>query len=211
MDHEFEPNILIDKSTLVQPMRCFGRHALLARNKMEFVRNWFKYSYGVDTTRARCFAKQRIRNDTTNMVCVFCQSFRESSNVAMAPTKHRRPLGHSSRASSSLDSSSSSKGKSPKELEDFRNYLFKILREIYDDTGITRQAMHCLNILINHLFTILATEASHIMKSANRSTLTANDIQNAVRRILPGELQKHAVSEGTKAVAKFKSFYFHHE
>ena len=32
--------------------------------------------------------------------------------------------------------------------------------------------------------------------------LTAQDIQAAVRLVLPGELAKHAVSEGTKAVAK---------
>jgi histone H2B len=30
----------------------------------------------------------------------------------------------------------------------------------------------------------------------------AQDIQAAVRLVLPGELAKHAVSEGTKAVAK---------
>lgn len=46
-----------------------------------------------------------------------------------------------------------------------------------------------------------------------RMVLTKNDvaaqptveIQTAVRLILPGELAKHAVSEGTKAVTKFTS------
>lgn len=32
-----------------------------------------------------------------------------------------------------------------------------------------------------------------------------SEIQTAVRLILPGELAKHAVSEGTKAVTKFTS------
>ena len=32
------------------------------------------------------------------------------------------------------------------------------------------------------------------------------DIQAAVRLVLPGELAKHAVSEGTKAVAKARIF-----
>ena len=35
--------------------------------------------------------------------------------------------------------------------------------------------------------------------------LTVRDIQTAARLILPGELAKHAVSEGTKAVTKFTS------
>ena len=35
--------------------------------------------------------------------------------------------------------------------------------------------------------------------------ITREDVQNAVRVLLPGELAKHAVSEGTKAVTKFVS------
>ncbi|KAF0705850.1 histone H2B, partial [Aphis craccivora] len=36
-----------------------------------------------------------------------------------------------------------------------------------------------------------------------RSTITSREIQTAVRLLLPGELAKHAVSEGTKAVTKY--------
>ncbi|XP_076807036.1 uncharacterized protein LOC143450396 [Clavelina lepadiformis] len=126
----------------------------------------------------------------------------------MAPVKRPRSCNHSSTASSSSTGHTSKKGgKLKKGEEDFRNHLFKILKEIYVDTGITRQAMDVVNTLINYLFRTVASEASGIMVSSNRTTLTANDIQNAVRRVLPGELQKHAVSEGTKAVVKFKSFY----
>ena len=39
----------------------------------------------------------------------------------------------------------------------------------------------------------------------NRSTITSRETQTAVRLLLPGELAKHAVSEGTKAVAKYTS------
>jgi hypothetical protein len=38
-----------------------------------------------------------------------------------------------------------------------------------------------------------------------KPTLTSREIQTAVRLVLPGELAKHAVSEGTKAVTKFTS------
>jgi hypothetical protein len=34
---------------------------------------------------------------------------------------------------------------------------------------------------------------------------TSREIQTAVRLLLPGELAKHAVSEGTKAVTKYTS------
>ncbi|XP_039271889.1 histone H2B 1/2-like [Styela clava] len=106
-------------------------------------------------------------------------------------------------------SSGGSAGRAKKaEEECFRNNMYKVLKEIYDDTGITKQAMNIMNSLVNELFIAIATEAKRIMESGNRTTMTARDIQNAVKSILPGELEKHAVSEGTKAVAKFKSYTF---
>ena len=57
---------------------------------------------------------------------------------------------------------------------------------------------------INDIFEKIATEASK--SPANKKpTVTSREIQTAVRFILPGELAKHAVSEGTKAVTKFTS------
>ena len=38
-----------------------------------------------------------------------------------------------------------------------------------------------------------------------RSTITSREIQTAVRLLLPGELAKHAGSEGAKAVTKYTS------
>lgn len=90
--------------------------------------------------------------------------------------------------------------------ECFRNYIFKVLKEIYDDTGVTKAAMNIMNTFVNIIFHSLAIEAQKVMEAGGRSTLTARDIQNAVRNVLPGELEKHAVAEGAKAVAKFKSY-----
>ena len=36
-----------------------------------------------------------------------------------------------------------------------------------------------------------------------RLTVTAREVQTAARLILPGELAKHAISEGVKAVKKY--------
>ena len=38
-----------------------------------------------------------------------------------------------------------------------------------------------------------------------KNTLSSREVQTAVRLLLPGELAKHAVSEGTKAVTKYQS------
>ena len=51
----------------------------------------------------------------------------------------------------------------------------------------------------------IAAEASRLAHYNKRSTITSREIQTAVRLLLPGELAKHAVSEGTKAVTKYTS------
>jgi histone H2B len=54
-------------------------------------------------------------------------------------------------------------------------------------------------------FLQIATETSVLARYNKKPTVTSREIQTAVRLILPGELAKHAVSEGTKAVTKFTS------
>jgi len=55
------------------------------------------------------------------------------------------------------------------------------------------------------IFRRLMREASELASLNKRTTITSREIQTAVRLLLPGELAKHAVSEGTKAVTKFNS------
>ena len=51
----------------------------------------------------------------------------------------------------------------------------------------------------------IAGEAGKLVRYNKKGTLSSREIQTAVRLILPGELAKHAVSEGTKAVTKYTS------
>ena len=60
--------------------------------------------------------------------------------------------------------------------------------------------MHCMCL---DMFERIAAEASKLNKRSPLVGLTSRDVQTAVRLILPGELSKHAVSEGTKAVHKY--------
>ena len=60
-----------------------------------------------------------------------------------------------------------------------------------------------MNSFCNDVFEIIASEAAQIGRINKKSTLSSREIQTAVRLILPGELAKHAVSEGTKAVTKY--------
>ncbi|GMH75098.1 hypothetical protein TrLO_g12819 [Triparma laevis f. longispina] len=66
-----------------------------------------------------------------------------------------------------------------------------------------------MNSFINDTFEKIASEAGDettLVKKNGKSTLSSREIQTAVHLILPGELAKHAVSEGTKAVTKFSAY-----
>ena len=84
-------------------------------------------------------------------------------------------------------------------------YIYKVLKQVHPDTGISSKAMSILNSFINDIFEKIATETSQLARYTKKPTVTSREIQTAVRLILPGELAKHAVSEGTKAVTKFTS------
>ncbi|XP_016345953.1 histone H2B 3-like [Sinocyclocheilus anshuiensis] len=78
---------------------------------------------------------------------------------------------------------------------------------VYNPTNMGRRpdAMGIMNSFVNDIFERIAGEASRLAHYNKRSTITSREIQTAVRLLLPGELAKHAVSEGTKAVTKYTS------
>ncbi|CAJ0946372.1 unnamed protein product [Ranitomeya imitator] len=84
--------------------------------------------------------------------------------------------------------------------ESYAIYVYKVLKQVHPDTGISSKAMGIMNSFVNDIFERIAGEASRLAHYNKRSTITSREIQTAVRLLLPGELAKHAVSEGTKAV-----------
>ncbi|KRX34471.1 Histone H2B 7 [Trichinella murrelli] len=87
--------------------------------------------------------------------------------------------------------------------ESFASYIYKVLKQVHADTGISSRAMSIMNSFVNDIFDRLAAEANLLAQYNQRHTITSREIQTAVRLLLPGELCKHAVSEGTKAVSKY--------
>ena len=65
--------------------------------------------------------------------------------------------------------------------------------------------MSIMNLFINDIFEHIAKETGKLAKYNKKATLSSREIQTCVRLMLSGELAKHAVSEGTKAVTKFSS------
>ena len=97
------------------------------------------------------------------------------------------------------------KKRTKKRVESYSSYIYKVLKQVHPDTGISKKGMSIMNSFINDIFERIATEAGKLATYNKKATLSSREIQTAVRLMLPGELAKHAVSEGTKAVTKFSS------
>ena len=105
-----------------------------------------------------------------------------------------------------------SKGKKPvavkrtkKRTETFAIYIYRVLKQVHPETGISKKSMSIMNSFINDVFEKVASESAKLVRYNKKHTLSSREVQTAVRLLLPGELAKHAVSEGTKAVTKYSS------
>ena len=65
-----------------------------------------------------------------------------------------------------------------------------MLKQVHPDIGISMK-----NSFIGDMYGRIAGEAANLAKK----TLSSREVHTSVRLVLPGELAKHAVSEGTKA------------
>ena len=97
------------------------------------------------------------------------------------------------------------RGNKRRRKESYAIYIYKVMKQVHPDTGISSKAMGIMNSFVSDIFERIATEASRLANYNKKSTITSREIQTAVRLLLPGELAKHAVSEGTKAVTKYTS------
>ncbi|KAH9946076.1 putative histone H2B.1 protein [Epithele typhae] len=126
-----------------------------------------------------------------------------SSAPKTASKKPKTKTEGATKTTSTADGEKKKRKKSRKET--WSSYIYKVLKQVHPDTGISNKAMAILNSFVNDIFERIATEASKLSSYAKKSTISSREIQTAVRLILPGELAKHAISEGTKSVTKFSS------
>ena len=122
----------------------------------------------------------------------------------MPPKTSGKAAAKSGKATKAVTKGDKKKRKG-KRKESYAIYIYKVLKQVHPDTGISSKAMSIMNSFVNDLFERIAAETSKLAHYNKRSTITSREIQTAVRLLLPGELAKHAVSEGTKAVTKYTS------
>ena len=90
-----------------------------------------------------------------------------------------------------------------KGVESWKTYIFRVLKQVHPETRISQKGMSIINNFVTDTFEKVALEASKLCRIHKGMTMGSRDVQSAIRLVLPGELAKHAVSEGTKAMTKF--------
>ena len=92
-----------------------------------------------------------------------------------------------------------------KGVESYKSYIFRVMKQVHPEARISKKGMAIINNFVTDTFEKIATEASKLCRVHGNATMASRDVQSAIRLVLPGELAKHAVSEGTKAVTKYTS------
>ncbi|EOD34128.1 hypothetical protein EMIHUDRAFT_71444, partial [Emiliania huxleyi CCMP1516] len=89
----------------------------------------------------------------------------------------------------------------------FAPYAHRVLKQVHPDKGITDEALQVVEDFTLDTLAKVGASASALREGGRQRCecpggLSPRDVQTAVRLVFPGELAKHAVSEGTKAVRR---------
>ena len=125
--------------------------------------------------------------------------FKKSDKASVSKADKKTPDGEN------VVKKAAKKAPSKLRAETYSVYIYRVLKQVHPETGISKRSMSIMNSFIHDIFEKIAAEAGKLVRYNKKQTLSSREIQTAVRLYLPGELAKHAVSEGTKAVTKYTS------
>ncbi|CAF0810050.1 unnamed protein product [Didymodactylos carnosus] len=114
------------------------------------------------------------------------------------PTKGSKKLVGKASKSSGSGTKVGDKKRRTRRKETYSIYIYKVLKQVHPDTGVSSKAMSIMNSFVNDIFERIAAESSRLSHYNKKQTISSREIQTAVRLLLPGELAKHAVSEDTE-------------
>lgn len=98
------------------------------------------------------------------------------------------------------------KQRKQKRKQSYSVYIHRVLKQVHPDLSISNKSMNIMNSFVEDLFDRIADEAAKLSNLGGKGkTISNRAIQSAVRLVLPDELARHAISEGTKALHKFSN------
>ncbi|KAH8052357.1 hypothetical protein JL722_10188 [Aureococcus anophagefferens] len=69
-------------------------------------------------------------------------------------------------------------------VESYSTYIYRVLKQVHPDTGISKKGMSIMNSFINDIFERIALEASKLCRFSKKATLAPGD-PDRVRLMLP--------------------------
>jgi len=87
----------------------------------------------------------------------------------------------------------------------FSESITTVGKQAHPELQLSEKALNVTCDFVYDLFLRICLESENICRLTKRGSITSREIQTATRLILPGELAKHGISEGTKAVTKWNA------
>ncbi|KAL7540338.1 hypothetical protein ACHAXR_011542 [Thalassiosira sp. AJA248-18] len=98
------------------------------------------------------------------------------------------------------------KKKSKPVKPNFATYIHRVLKQTHPTIGITKKSMGIMNDFVVDMMDKLAAEAKQDLDiSGSQKTLREWHFNTATKLVLPGELKKHGINEGVKAISNFNA------
>ncbi|KAB0340909.1 histone H2B 1/2-like [Muntiacus reevesi] len=85
----------------------------------------------------------------------------------------------------------------------FATYFPRVLKQVHTGLSLCPETLNIIDSFVKDMFERIAEEAGRLTRSSKRCTIMSEDIQTAVRLLLPGEMGKYAVAEGIKSVIRY--------
>lgn len=95
---------------------------------------------------------------------------------------------------------------STKQSRSFATYVQKVLKQLHPDGGMTLQAMDAVDFVLRYFTGLFAEKSRRLALRNDTKTISSNEIEAAVKLLFSGEIGKHAISEGKKALTKYSQF-----
>ncbi len=86
----------------------------------------------------------------------------------------------------------------------YTKYIYKVLKQLHPDLGISKKAMFVVDSHVQDLFLRIAEEASRLARYTYRKEITEREIAVATRLVLPEMLANHATREGRCVLERYK-------
>ena len=104
-----------------------------------------------------------------------------SSQAGKAPASATKTTEAAKKTSKTTAKGDGKKKAKKTRKESYSTYIYRVLKQVHPDTGISNKAMAILNSFVGDIFERIASEASKLASYNRKSTISSREIQTAVR------------------------------